>query len=139
MAEILPLLTWKEEYSVNVKILDNQHKELIETINLLLNDVHSSNIKEKIPEILTRLHKYATKHFATEEKYFKKFNYDGAETHIKKHMEFKKELEKLEKKSIIDAESFSFKLVDFLEDWLLDHVIRYDKKYVKCFKEHGLK
>ena len=34
---------------------------------------------------------------------------------------------------------FAFELVDFLEDWLINHLMTVDQKYVKCFHDHGLK
>jgi hemerythrin len=29
--------------------------------------------------------------------------------------------------------------MDFLEDWLIDHLMTVDQEYETCFKNHGLK
>jgi hemerythrin len=34
---------------------------------------------------------------------------------------------------------FAFDLIDFLEDWLINHLLDMDQKYKKCFHDHGLK
>ena len=75
----------------------------------------------------------------TEEKYFKEFNYAGADEHIAKHKEFSENLAILQKKHEGDTLAFAFALVDFLEDWLINHLMTVDQQYKQCFKEHGLK
>ena len=38
-----------------------------------------------------------------------------------------------------DVIALAFGLIDFLEDWFLDHLANEDQKYAQCFKAHGLK
>ncbi|MEI7765731.1 MAG: hypothetical protein WCI93_04085, partial [bacterium] len=59
--------------------------------------------------------------------------------HINKHKEFNDKLNTLKEKYLNYTVEFAFELVDFLEDWLLNHLMVVDQKYIKCFHEHGLK
>lgn len=131
-------LEWEEKYSVGVKLIDDQHKHMFETINYLINILSSTPTKDQIDEIVTRLVEYKKYHFTTEEGYFNEFNYENKEEHIAKHKEFNANLEKLIADSNGDSIVLAFNLVDFLEDWLISHLMVEDQKYVACFHEHGL-
>lgn len=131
-------LEWKDDYSVDVKILDDQHKQMFATINELLEAINTNTPKERMKSIIDNLIKYKLFHFETEEKYFKEFNYDGAEEHIAKHHEFNEKLNALIAKHSEVSLEFAFELIDFLEDWLISHLMIMDQGYKKCFKEHGL-
>ena len=132
-------LEWNDEYSVGVVELDDQHKKMFATINELLEAISSGHTEEHLDGIVNFLIKYKMFHFSTEEKYFKEFNYDGAEEHIAKHKEFNDKLNSLKEKYPKYTNEFAFELVDFLEDWLIGHLLTTDHKYIKCFHDHGLK
>jgi len=132
-------LLWEDKYSVEVEELDNQHKRMFAIINELLDLIESNTPEEHLGEVVEGLIKYKKFHFATEEKYFKEFNYDDADDHIKKHHEFNDKLEIMKAKYPKYTVEFAFDLIDFLEDWLINHVMIVDHKYIKCFHEHGLK
>ena len=132
-------LLWENKYSVGVEEIDNQHKFMFTVINDLLDAIDTNSTNEHLAKIIESLVKYKIFHFETEEKYFKEFNFDGAEEHIAKHHEFNTKLSDLKEKYPEYNIEFAFALVDFLEDWLIDHLMVVDQQYVKCFKEHGLK
>jgi hemerythrin-like metal-binding protein len=132
-------LEWEEKYSVGVEEIDDQHKKMFAVINELLDAINSNTTEKHLGEIIDGLVEYKMFHFATEEKYFKEFNYEEAEEHVGKHKEFNDKLNKLKEKYPMPTVDFAFELVDFLEDWLIDHLMAMDQKYKKCFHDHGLK
>ncbi|MCX6757105.1 MAG: bacteriohemerythrin [Candidatus Nomurabacteria bacterium] len=132
-------LEWEEKYSVGVEELDDQHKRMFATINKLMEIINSGKTEEDLGSIIESLINYKIFHFATEEKYFKEFNYEGAEEHIQKHQEFNTKLISLKEKYPTYTIEFAFDLVNFLEDWLIGHLMITDRKYIECFHEHGLK
>lgn len=136
---MLNKLVWDDKYSVGVLVIDNQHKEMFKTINELIETLEGMPTKEQVDKIIESLVAYKKFHFATEEKYFDEFGYEGSADHMAKHQEFSKKLETLMIESKGDSVDLAFKLVDFLEDWLIDHLMVTDQKYVECFKSHGLK
>lgn len=132
-------LKWEDKYAVGVAEIDHQHKFMFAAINQLLDILSSQTKTENLKAVVKSIIEYKTAHFATEEKYFKKFNYSGAKEHIAKHREFNEKLTELQKKHPEYSIEFAFDLVDFLEDWLIDHLMIMDQKYRECFSSNGLK
>jgi len=130
---------WKEEFSVSVEEIDEQHKKLVGLISRLFAVVSQTQGKKETESIIQELIAYTKYHFSTEEKYFKKFNYKYKDEHIKQHQGFVTKVTALKKKCMEDEIAARFELVDFLEDWLIHHVTGADRKYIKCFTENGLK
>lgn len=128
---------WKPGYSVNVKILDEQHKKLFETVDNLYQSILGGKGKQNLPEIFKQLNEYVNIHFVTEEKYFKQFGYEESDEHMAIHEKFRKDLSAMEAHA--DDEDFNaVKLLNFLENWWIDHVLDVDKRYSKNFNDHGL-
>ena len=136
---ILEKLEWDEMYSVGVKELDEQHKKMFATINELLGAINNNNPEEHIDHIIDELVNYKRFHFATEEKYFDEFNYEEKDAHKAKHHEFNERLATLQEKHKDKTIEFALELIDFLEDWLISHLMTVDQKYKKCFHDHGLR
>ncbi len=132
-------LVWSDKYSVDVALIDDQHKMLFTIINELIDTIASGPTDAKLNDIITRLVQHKMEHFATEEKYFKEFNYEKTDEHVSKHRSFNGSIENIQKKYAQDVPAFAFALVDFLENWLVDHLLTIDQQYKECFKSHGLK
>jgi hemerythrin len=132
------VIEWKEEYSVNVQEIDAQHKRFIGLMDKLYTASGNFTITEVLGKILDELLDYAQLHFKTEEKYFDKFNYALSEEHKSKHKELLSKIEYFLKAHLELNKDVSFELLDFLEDWLVDHLSTQDKKYMICFNENGL-
>jgi hemerythrin len=135
----MSLLTWEQKHSVGVQELDDQHKQLFAIVNNLYDAMHASKDLATLNAILKDMDDYAHYHFATEEKYFDIFNFAEKESHIAQHRAFDKKTEDFIKMNKLGNLTLSFEVLDFLEDWWLGHINNVDKKYTKCFNEHGLK
>lgn len=130
---------WRDEFSVKVEEIDDQHKNLIQISEKLYDNLYKDMSKDDLNGILTELIDFAKLHFQTEEKYFDMFKFEHAEEHKKEHQLFEQKLKEMFGVGSDKHIEASFELIDFLEDWLLDHLEKKDQEYVKCFKEHGLK
>jgi len=140
---MLEILSWKPEFSMKVSEIDEQHKKIIELINLLHSDAYTGSYKQGCADILKQLYNYCDYHFSTEEKYFHHFNYLGTEEHENEHRLYRKNVigfeSRLEKiSSDYDIGKFASELLNFLHDWWEHHILYIDKKYVNCFNENGL-
>lgn len=119
--------------------IDEQHKLLIETINELVNEVASNPSKEGLLSIIDSLINYKKIHFATEERYFEEFNYEGSRDHIAEHEAFGEKIRLIQEKNADDVIALTYDLIDFLEDWFVEHMLIVDQGYKDCFMSHGLK
>jgi hemerythrin len=132
-------LEWEDSYSVGVQEIDEQHKKLFSIINELLKAVDEKKSDDNFSSIIEELVNYKTYHFQTEEKYFKLFNYEETDKHIASHRFFNDELGKIVEKHHKYDIYFAYDLVEFLENWLVDHLMVEDQKYKQCFSDNGLK
>lgn len=130
---------WTSEDSVGVEIIDDQHKRFVDIINELNAAIAQTKTRDMLTGIFSELMGYMDIHFATEEKYFDEYNYPESEAHKKAHAEFKKGITKIYEDYVDNLEVLSFTLIDYLENWLLKHTKNMDKRYTKCFNDHGLK
>lgn len=130
---------WKEEYSVGVKEIDDQHKHFIDLLNRICDAVGGNKSLAELEVLFQELAEYAKKHFATEEKYFDKFSYPEAEEHKLKHREMWQDVQDIRNMKDKDAIDFYGSVVYFLIEWLENHLEKEDQKYKECFSAHGLR
>ena len=122
---------WKPEYSVGVKKIDDQHKRLIEIVNDFYTAFTENRNGEKIKEVLNLLIDYTHYHFTAEEQLMVEAKYPDLQEHKKLHNDFVKVV-----KSFIDdlnngKSSVTYKLMNFLRNWITEHIKEEDKKYAK--------
>jgi len=130
-------MEWSEELSVGVAIIDEQHKKLLDIVNM----AHESDLnkdKEDGEKVFAELIEFARVHFTTEEDFFKKCKYSGAGEHIAEHVSL---IEKLLmfKDKFDKGECDCHEFLEFLKVWLEDHLKVMDHKYVGSFHACGLK
>jgi len=133
-----PFIYWTNEYSVQIKEIDDQHKVLINIINDLYNAFMKKEHKDIIEEIIDRMAKYAAMHFSVEERYFSKFGYAESPSHIQEHKTFLEQVASFQNDIKSSKVSLTFNVMAFLQKWLTSHITGTDKKYVNCFKANGL-
>lgn len=141
MKEKAKFIVWQNEWATNIKTIDDQHKHFIGIVNRAYLFYEDKKNKKILGEILSDLLEYAKIHFSTEEGYFDDTDYPQASMHKNKH-------EKLIEKAISFSQRFKAEqdfsiLVEdflfFLKEWLDDHLIKIDHKYVPWLTEHGVK
>ena len=135
----MALLSWKENYSVKVAKIDKEHQKLVGLINELHSAMMERKGKEVLGKIIDELAKYTITHFATEEKYFDKFNYPDTAAHKKEHNDFVAKVSDFQKGFDRGQIMLSMDVMNFLKDWLVNHIQGTDQKYSEYFNKHGLK
>ena len=125
--------------SVKSEEIDQQHKQLVNILNELYQAFMDREHKEKIGTIISQLADYTKYHFNTEENYFISFNYLDREKHIKEHQDFKKKVDEFIKKYHDNSGSLTYDVMNFLRNWLNNHIMETDQKYIECFIQNGVK
>ena len=131
---------WQEAFSVHIKEIDEQHKHWVELINSLNQAIVEKSVKADLVKIFDRVYEFTQLHFSTEEKYFKAFKYEDADSHIEAHRNFLKRVADMQQRLHEDNMfQVSLELSALLELWVANHVLNVDKKYEECFHAHGLR
>ncbi len=134
----MPLIIWENSLSVKVSEIDAQHKKLVELINSLHESMKARKANEALGEIIENLISYAIEHFRTEEKYFDEFGYLKAIQHKKEHKNFVNKVAAFKNDFDNGKMMLSMDIMDFLKDWLLNHIKKTDMAYSDFFVEKGL-
>jgi len=127
--------TWKNEYSVGIDEIDEQHKGLVNCIANLEKSIESVDEKQRWTAVhyaVVQLSDYTRIHFAVEESLMRVLGYPQRDAHLAQHRVFTSFLENVQRKSITHDISED-EIVGFLRDWLLTHIVHEDKKYAAWF------
>lgn len=121
----------KDEYLTGIAFIDEEHTKLFEITNRLYNVLEDQFIPDKydyIVDILKELTEYTKYHFKHEEEFMKSINYKRLLSQMVSHKDFVSQIEsiKLEEADIAQEVTMT-KLLDFLYDWLVNHICKSDK------------
>ena len=130
---------WKDEYSVGIDSIDRQHKKLLNLINQLQTAVDYSTGEEFERDALDELVNYTKTHFSYEEGLLEKNNYPGFEPHKEQHNQMIKHVEEVLAEYEKDHDTAMSNAVDYLKDWLINHINGTDKKYSSFLIDKGVK
>jgi hemerythrin len=128
---------WSQEYSVNIPTIDEQHQELVNMLNRLFIAVSKREGNKVIAGILDSLMDYTQTHFTLEERLMKEANYQDFEHHKLEHKKLIEQLEHLSKKYMIEDKPIYFEMLDFLRNWLKQHILGCDTKYSSALQKAG--
>jgi hemerythrin len=133
----MALIDWDSNLSVNVKAIDDQHKNLIK----ILNELHSAMLKglskQILGDTLNKLIEYTAYHFDMEEKLMQKYGYKDFFIHKKEHTDFVEKALKFNEDFKKGNSFLSADILTFLSDWIKNHIKGTDKKYSKLFNDNG--
>ncbi len=130
---------WNDKYSVNISLIDEQHKKLFEHISKAKRVEKFSNNLKNVLEILDQMTKYALKHFKTEEHYMKEFNFPGYKSHRKEHIYFINIVNEHKNRAVDGDYQKASETLEYLVQWYFNHIQVIDKEYIDFFKKSGLK
>jgi len=124
-------LDWQESFSVNVKELDDQHKLLVQMINVLHQALQESRGPEVQRVIISSMVDYARAHFEAEERHMARLHYPGLQAHRREHDRFTDKA--LELKTRVESDGFvlTLEVSNFLRDWLQRHILSADAHYAR--------
>lgn len=128
------MFNWQDSYSVGITTMDDQHKQLIGIISDLYDAMAKGKGRQILDEVFTRLEEYTLTHFRSEEKLMKLYGYPDYQCQLEQHQKFVDQLVSLRKKSASTTEPVSVQTVSFMRDWLINHILKEDKKYTAFFE-----
>jgi hemerythrin len=134
----MPYLQWSEELAVGVADVDAQHRWLVELVNALHAAMQQGKGKAMLGSTIDRLFDYTVAHFSTEEAYFERFGYPAAAAHRLQHQGFVAKVADFKQGFDEDRFMLSLEVMDFLSDWLVEHISTSDKAFGPFLNEHGV-
>ncbi|CAM3758156.1 bacteriohemerythrin [Vibrio aquimaris] len=131
------LMTWNDQLDIGLNEINRQHQTLLHLINDLNHLLKHNYGLSAIKRVVQGLIDYTANHFKYEEILFDQIGYQQTDEHMKKHsqlvervLDFQKRVEK--------GEDIGDELMQFLKNWLGQHIMIEDKAYAESFKQHGI-
>jgi hemerythrin-like metal-binding protein len=132
--EKVEIFPWNVNFETGIPLIDEQHKMLIDLLNLLVSHLAYQSDAPTLNEIFQQLKDYTVFHFATEEEiWHKHFHGDRWEKwHQHAHGDFIAEIIKLrEEEGTKSFDEVIESIVSFLTHWLACHILDSDKRMAK--------
>ena len=130
-------ITWSPTLACGIKLIDDQHKGLVELVNEMFNHVTGNYVQERdyFNRVIQEAVKYVKTHFATEEKIMLTTKFSGYAEHKKEHDNFVlavvDNIRDYEAGKRLTLSSFT----RYLRDWILSHIAMMDKQYFEYLKQ----
>lgn len=126
------------------KVIDEQHAELIQKINKLVESCEKNGGQKEAIQMLDYLADYTDFHFNEEEKLQKQASYPGYELHKEKHDEFRQTVKELHD-MLLEEQGPTAAFVEAVNkhviEWLYGHIKGFDcsvATYVNVHSHPGL-
>ena len=138
----MAFIDWKESYALGIKKIDEQHHNLLETMNELFKMFLEKELTDdNFQEVFGKLSEYSHIHFQTEETYFVQADYEKRSVHAAIHDQMRRQVTEIAaryEKPGTDRERLFFELSEFLYNVWIWHINSFDREYVPCLKAHNI-
>ena len=140
--EVDIMFKWKDNFSVNIKIIDEQHQELFRIGNALYSIISIKDGVDRYDEIMKILYEmrdYAIYHFDYEEKLMKENGYLDFENHKRQHNGFINKVKSIDELDVDEKQKkIGMELVIFIADWIENHILKSDMEYKDFLNSKGV-
>jgi hemerythrin len=131
----MAFIDWSDKLATGIPSIDDQHKRLIGIVNELHGAMRKGKGRELIQKTLKELLGYTDYHFANEERAFDAYGYPSAAEHKKQHSLLIKQLGEQYVKLQRNEISLTVSTLEFLSNWVSNHIMLEDMKYVPFLKD----
>lgn len=124
----MALLYWKQQYSVGIKAVDEEHRKLIELINRLHDSIQSDDSAKTVLGFFGDLFELISSHFALEEVFMRNGGYDELNAHKEDHEQLLDEIRDImdafEYAEALDSKTLALRL----DAWFSIHFRTHDER-----------
>ena len=134
----MALIVWDKRLETGHSKIDEQHKSLVEIFNRLHGAMKQGKGREELEGILVFLKDYTVSHFGMEEQLMLQHGYSGAARHKEIHADLVRPVAELVTKFQAGTTTLTLPVMNFLEDWLVQHIQGEDYRMALEFKSKGI-
>ncbi|WP_130471365.1 bacteriohemerythrin [Candidatus Magnetaquicoccus inordinatus] len=123
---------WQPEWSSGIQIIDDDHKKLFHIIKKCWDSWDNRHDSNQLSILLDELIDYVNTHFAREEQHLEQLGAPKLQDHRYLHADLKNQVVAYYNMDQADKEAIGTDVLVFLENWLVNHILKVD---VPSFKE----
>lgn len=128
---------WKDEYSVGVGVLDDDHRKLLNLINKFQTAVHYQTGDEFEKEALDEVVAYTKYHFEREEKMMEEAGYEDLVAHKELHANMIAKIGEYTSSYEVRGHEALEDVGLFLKCWLVKHINGTDQEYSALLQKNS--
>ena len=132
-------MTWTNEFNVEVRLLDMQHKKLFGLMERLRVGALGNSKSNTINEIVLALTQYTEAHFLSEERLMLQSGYLDYERHKLVHDSMVSKVQRYQTMLVNGDSRITEELHTYLVSWWTNHILGTDKKYCSHFATNGIR
>lgn len=130
---------WKEEYAVGIEAIDQDHRRMLSLVNNLKAAALCRTGEAFERQTLRELVDYTHYHFQREEKLMEEHGYPDLEGHKAQHDQMIIQVDTFMRRYEERGREALAEVVEYLKQWMLQHVNGTDRKFVPYLREHGVR
>lgn len=123
---------WASDMEIDQGPIDDDHKQLVEQVNLLHSATSEGRGQEIVEGLLKALVAYTENHLKREEQFMASIQFPQLDAHKRGHDKFMHKIHELQAKYDGGSITVASQLSSVLRDWLSLHIRRHDKE-IKYF------
>ena len=128
------MIQWSERYEVGIAAIDGQHREMLDTVNRLLEGLRDGRDADELVETLRELVRLTEHNIATEERLMQEHGLALGHHHD----EHQRLLEAIRRFDLpLDAGGLRSS-ARFLREWLLGHIDENDRPFAEQLRSRGV-
>ena len=136
-------MEWTPDLAVGIETIDSQHRELFKRINDLVTAIKEHRCKSEIDGTIMFLDDYAKYHFAEEERRMLESSYPGLDEHRRFHAKYLQTLAEVKQHAALPriqgaTYELSVMVNQAVVDWIIEHIMKVDKKFGGCWSHRTL-
>ena len=130
----MAFVDWSPLFSVGIERMDEDHRQLLAIINRF-HDAHSTGqARAEILGVLRDLIRYADRHFQREEQLLEQYGFPDMLDHARIHTQLTEQIFQLHEKYAAGDVQISDEVMEFVKNWLLNHILNTDMRYAEYFR-----
>ncbi len=130
----MSFLDWRDEFTVDVSWLDEEHAEMFDLLNEIHANVQAEETHFRLHYLLDRLISCTESHFAEEERKMLQLGYPDYENHRLQHKVLLNEIRLLQTAYREDYVSLSSEALAHMKTWLTKHIAGLDTDLARFVK-----
>ena len=134
----MAIISWDSSIILNVRLIDEQHKELVDLINAFYESIRKKEPDTAILELLQGLLDYTRFHFTDEQDLMRKHNYPGLKHQLEEHKDFIQHISDCHQRISEGKLVVSLEITSYLRSWLIDHIKGTDKLLAEFLNQRGI-
>jgi len=132
----MALLQWKDHYSLGIAAVDHEHRELIDLINRLHEELTRKGMVPSVEAFFGDLFRGISAHFALEERFMREHRYDQLAQHKADHERLLDEIRAMMDETTTDETLDTADLSARLDAWFSRHFESHDARLHKALGPH---